>query len=161
MIRISVAVAAAAIAFATPAAAQQAGHGAHHAPAKADSASHAHAGHGMAAGGANEHMSGWKELDAYHMVMMGAWHPAKESANLTPARAQAGALAKAADAWAASAVPAACDSAATRASVKKVQDGSRAFAQLVEGKGADAAVLAALRELHEQFEVVNRGCKVK
>jgi len=89
------------------------------------------------------------------------WHPAKESANLTPARAQAGALAKAADAWAASAVPAACDSAATRASVKKVQDGSRAFAQLVAGKGADAAVLAALRELHEQFEVVNRGCKVK
>ena len=115
----------------------------------------------MAAGGSNEHMSGWKELDAYHMVMMGAWHPAKENANLAPARAQAGALAKAADAWAASAVPAACDSPATRASVKKVQGGSRAFTQLVEGKGADAAVLAALRELHEQFEVVNRGCKVK
>lgn len=168
MIRFSLALAAITLLAATPAAAQHAGHGAHPAPAKADSvkAAHdahaAHGAHGAAAGStSHEHMSGWKELDAYHMVMMQAWHPAKDAGNLAPARAQAAALAQHASQWAASTAPAACDTPAAREGVKKVQAGSQAFAKLVSGNAADAAVLAALRTLHDDFEAVNRGCRTK
>lgn len=168
MTRLPLALAAIALLAATPAAAQHAGHGAHPAPATTDTAKaahDAHAAHGAhgaaTSSGMREHMSGWKELDAYHMVMMQAWLPAKDGGNLAPARAQAAALAHHADQWAASSVPAACDSPAARAGVKKVQAGSQAFAKLVESRAADEALLAALRTLHDDFEAVNRGCKTK
>ena len=31
-----------------------------------------------------ESATGWKELDAFHMLMMATWHPAKESNDMTP-----------------------------------------------------------------------------
>lgn len=166
MKRTAIVVTIATVLLSASAAAQHGGHGSQPAPAKPDSATPAghgaHGAHGASATGSSaEHMSGWKELDAYHMVMMGAWHPAKASGNLAPARAQASALASRADAWAASAVPAACDTPAARTSVRKVREGSRAFAQLVAAEAGDAETLAALRALHEEFEVVNRACKVR
>lgn len=105
-----------------------------------------------------EHMSGWKELDAYHMAMMQVWHPAKEKGDLAPTRAQAGKLADAADQLAKAAIPAACDTQANRDTVARVQADSRALAALV-ASGDDAQVKDALAALHERFEVLNRGCK--
>ena len=29
-------------------------------------------------------MSGWKELDSFHMLMMETWHPVKKSGDLKP-----------------------------------------------------------------------------
>ena len=130
----------------------------------AKDAAAAHAAHGMhgTAGSATmEHTSGWKELDAYHMVMMQVWHPAKEKGDLAPIRARASALAASADSVAAATVPAACDTPVNRAEVAKVQAESRALAGLVAGNASDEAVLAALRSLHERFETVNRGCVAK
>jgi hypothetical protein len=106
-----------------------------------------------------EHMAGWKELDAYHMVMMGVWHPAKEKADLKPIRAKADSLALAADVWAKAAVPKACDSPDNRAMIARVNADSKALATLVK-TGSDADVMAALKAVHDRFEVVNRGCKV-
>jgi hypothetical protein len=173
-------------AFAAPLHAQHAGHGTPAPAPKSDTAiartakdahaghgaaatKDAHAGHGAAAakgahgahgaaGSTNEHMSGWKELDAYHMVMMRVWHPAKEKGDLAPIRAQAGALAASAETLQKGAIPAACDTPANREHVAAVQRDSHALAALV-GNGSDAAVLDALRALHDRFEVVNRGCK--
>ena len=113
----------------------------------------AHAGHSQ------EHMSGWKELDAYHMVMMQVWHPAKEKGDLAPIRAQAAKLADAADVWAAAAVPSACDTPANRSNIAKVKAESRALVALASN-GTDAEIKAALAALHDRFELVNRGCKV-
>ena len=113
----------------------------------------AHTGHSM------EHMSGWKELDAYHMVMMQVWHPAKEKGDLAPIRAQAGKLADAADTWAKAAVPSACDTPDNRSNIAKVQTESRALVTLA-ASGSDADLKAALAAVHERFELVNRGCKV-
>ena len=112
-----------------------------------------------AAAHSQEHMSGWKELDAYHMVMMQVWHPAKEKGDLTAIRAQAAKLADAADVWAAAAIPSACDTPANRANIAKVKTESRALVALASN-GADADVKAALAALHDRFELVNRGCKV-
>ena len=112
-----------------------------------------------AAAHSQEHMSGWKELDAYHMVMMQVWHPAKEKGDLAPIRAQAAKLADAADVWAAATVPSACDTPANRSNIAKVKTESRALVALASS-GADADVKAALAALHDRFELVNRGCKV-
>lgn len=122
-----------------------------HAPVKVEKDKPA-AGHSM------EHMSGWKELDAYHMVMMQVWHPAKEKSDLAPIRAQATKLADAADVLAKASVPAACDTPATREAVAKVQADSRALAGLV-ASGTDAEVKDALKALHDRFEGLNHGCK--
>ena len=110
-------------------------------------------------GHTKEHMSGWKELDAYHMVMMQVWHPAKEKGDLAPIRAQASKLADAADVWAKAAVPSACDTPDNRSNIAKVQTESRALVTLA-ASGSDADLKAALAAVHERFELVNRGCKV-
>ena len=34
-------------------------------------------------------MSPWKEMDAYHMLMMATWHPARDKGDLAPFRAKA------------------------------------------------------------------------
>ncbi|HYC53109.1 MAG TPA: hypothetical protein VEB19_18540 [Gemmatimonadaceae bacterium] len=125
-----------------------------HAPAKVEKDKPS-----ASAGHSNEHMSGWKELDAYHMVMMRVWHPAKEKNDLAPVRAQAAKLAGAADAWAAAAIPSACDTPENRTNIAKVKADSRALASLV-ATGTDADVKPSLAALHERFELVNRGCKV-
>lgn len=144
------------LAVASRADAQQQGHAGHaghagqHQPAQG-----AHAAHG----GSNEHMSGWKALDDYHMVMMGVWHPAKEAKDLKPIRARAGALAERAAALVGAAIPAACDTPANRENLAKVGKESAALAKLV-ASGSDADVFAALKALHDRFELVNRSCKV-
>ena len=134
-----------------PAAAQQ--H--EHAPVKVEKDKPAApAGHSM------EHMSGWKELDAYHMVMMQVWHPARETSDLAPIRAQASRLAASADTLAGAAIPAACDTPANREAVTTVRADSRALATLV-ASGTDAEVKDALKALHDRFEVLNKGCRAQ
>lgn len=113
---------------------------------------HPMGGHSM------EHMSGWKELDAYHTVMMSVWHPAKESGDVKPIRHHADALATAGETWAKAAVPKTCDSPDNRATIARVDADSKSLAVLVKA-GSDVDVMKALKDLHERFEVVHRGCK--
>jgi hypothetical protein len=104
--------------------------------------------------------SGWKEMDAFHQLMMQTWHPAKSSNDLAPARAKAGAMADAARAWAAAAVPKGCDTPETRATVARLATDSRALADLVARAGStDAQVRDALKALHDRFEPVEHGCR--
>ena len=51
---------------------------------------------------------GWKELDAYHMLMMATWHPAKDKNDLAPIRAKATEMVASAKLVAASKSPMAC-----------------------------------------------------
>ena len=110
-------------------------------------------------GGHHAASSGWKELDAFHTLMMQTWHPASGANDLAPARAKAGAMADAARAWAAAAVPAGCDTAEVRATVARLATESRALADLAaRPETTDAALKAALKALHDRFEVVEHGC---
>jgi hypothetical protein len=150
-----VAPAAVAAALLTPAARASAQHAGHHAAPAADTAARVTKdGHG-----ADHAMSGWKEMDAFHQLMMATWHPASGKNDLAPTRARAGELAAAARAWAAAAVPKACDTPATRAAVKKVAADADALAALAARPGAtDAALKASLKGVHDAFEPVEHGC---
>lgn len=150
------------VAAVAPLHAQHAGHGGGHAghaspAARTDTGSKAKAHGGHAA----EHTSGWRQLDAYHLVMMQVWHPAKEKGDLSPVRAHAGALAARADSVASGPVPRACDTASNRDHVTRIRQDSHALAALVKRAAGDAEVMSALRTLHDRFEVVNRGCTAK
>jgi len=110
--------------------------------------------------GSDHHaMSGWKELDAFHALLATTWHPVG-SGDFKPIRAKADSLAQAAKAWSESTVPAACDTEPLKAAIKDAASGAAKVRELV-GKGAtDADLKAALHEVHERFEVVEKGCKV-
>ena len=136
---------------AAPALAQSAAPGHAHASGHAKPDSSAPAAHGM-------HSSGWAELDAFHMVMMSTWHPAKEQNDLAPIRARAADMVAAAEAWEKSTPPEKCANAETKTTVAKVAADSRALAGLVERDGTDEEVKAALSTLHDTFEGVEHGC---
>jgi hypothetical protein len=102
--------------------------------------------------------SGWKELDAFHHVMADTWHPIVQSNDLKVIRAMAPELAKAAEAWSAAKVPAACDKKEIRDAIAAVVSKSKDVAQLVAKQASDADVKAALRDTHDRFEVVEHGC---
>ena len=102
--------------------------------------------------------SGWKELDAYHTLMAATWHPAKSN-DLKPIRAKADSLSAAAVVWSKSKAPAACDTEALKSAIADVVTGSARVQALVAKSATDADVRAALHDVHERFEVVEKGCK--
>ena len=109
--------------------------------------------------GSDHHASsGWKELDAFHTLMAATWHPAKSN-DLKPIRSKADSLSLAAQAWSRAKVPTACDTAPLKAAIDDVVSGSAKVAQLVGSNASDAEVRAALHDVHDRFEVVEKGCK--
>jgi hypothetical protein len=102
--------------------------------------------------------SGWKELDAFHTLMAATWHPAKSN-DLKPIRAKADSLSLAAQVWSKSKVPTACNTEPLKAAIADVVAGSAKVEQLVARNAADTEVRAALHDVHERFEVVEKGCK--
>jgi hypothetical protein len=101
----------------------------------------------------------WKELDAYHMLMMATWHPAKDKSDMAPFRAKAGEMVTAAKAVAMSKAPASCGG---KAEIVKAQAAlpveTEKAAKLAAGKTSDADLKATLKALHDSFEVLEHGC---
>lgn len=116
----------------------------------------------MKAGSMDDHMMGpWKEMNAFHHVMAATWHPASQKNDLAPLRARGKELLTSAEAWAASnapAMPSSCGSAAVKASVEKVVAESRALVALLDAAADDAKLKAALKAVHDTFEVAEKGC---
>ena len=108
------------------------------------------------------HMSGpWKEMNAFHHVLRATWHPAEHDGDLAPLKSRVKELLKAADAWAASkppAMPASCNSEPVRAAATKVAAETRALSALVDSKTDDAKLKAALKSVHDAFEVAEKAC---
>ncbi len=102
--------------------------------------------------------SGWKELDAFHTLMAATWHPAKSN-DLKPIRARADSLSLAAQAWSKAKVPTACDTEPMKAAIADVVTGSAKVEQLAAKNASDADLRSALHDVHERFEVVEKGCK--
>lgn len=103
-------------------------------------------------------ISGWKELDAFHALLAAAWHPAEKSNDLKPVREKATALSEAADKWAASTVPSACDTKKIRDAIKDVAAKSKDVAKLVATEAKDSEVKKALGDMHTRFEAAESGC---
>lgn len=118
----------------------------------------AHA-HGAAQEKEEDHArSGWKELDAYHDVMSAAWHPAKHD-SFAPARRSASALVTAATTWAKATAPKGCEAPAVKTAIARLVPESEAVAALVARNADDATLTAALKTVHDTFDVVEEGCK--
>ncbi|MEO5817838.1 MAG: hypothetical protein ABIT20_21390 [Gemmatimonadaceae bacterium] len=103
--------------------------------------------------------SAWKELDAFHTLLAETWHPVAKSNDLKLIRAKATALSVAAQAWAASTVPASCDTKTIRDAIATVATGSTDIATMVSTQAPDSAVKNSLKALHTRFEVVEGSCK--
>lgn len=116
----------------------------------------------MKAGPMDSHMMGpWTEMNAFHQVMAAAWHPASEKNDLAPLRSRGKDLLTAAESWAGSkppAMPASCASAPVRTAVEKVVAESRALVALLDAGADDAKLKAALRTVHDAFEIAEKGC---
>ena len=108
------------------------------------------------------HMMGsWKEMNVFHQVLAATWHPASQKSDLAPLKARAKELLTTADAWAASkapVMPASCSSDTVRAAVTKVASEAKALVALLDGGADDAQLVAALKRVHETFEVAEKGC---
>lgn len=134
---------------------------------KGDAKEHAgmdHAGMDHAAMHA-EHMkqqgakaAAWKELDAYHALMMATWHPAKDKNDLAPTRAQIGSMVVAAKSVAASKAPGTCSTPALTEAQAGLVGETEKVAGLVSANADDAALKSAMKSLHDKFEVLEEGC---
>ena len=105
-------------------------------------------------------MSPWKELDEFHMLVMDTWHPAKDKSDMAPTRAKAGDLVKSAKKLAASTAPAGCDSPKLKEAATGMPGYAQNVADLVGKKADDAALKAALKTMHDKFEVIEGGCSM-
>ena len=128
-------------------------------PAKKDDHAAMHAEHmKQMQHGKEMKAEGWKELDAYHMLMMATWHPAKDKNDLSATRAKIGEMVTAAKAVAASKAPASCQ----KPELAKAQAGltgeTEKVAAMVSAKADDTALKAAMKTLHDRFEVLEEGC---
>ena len=103
-------------------------------------------------------MSPWKELDAYHTLMMATWHPAKDKGDMAPMRAKAGDMVASATLLAASTAPKGCDAPKLKEAAAALPAATQAVAELVLTKASDAALKDALKGLHDKFEVLEMGC---
>lgn len=108
------------------------------------------------------HMMGsWKEMNAFHEVLAATWHPASQKSDLAPLKARAKDLLTAAETWSASkapAMPASCGSEAVRGAVTKVADEAKALVALVDSAADDTRLKASLKNVHDAFEVAEKGC---
>ena len=110
----------------------------------------------------DHHMMGpWKEMNAFHRVMAATWHPASQKSDVAPLKARVKELLTTADAWAASkppATPASCGDEAVRNAATKVVSESKALVALVDSGADDAKLKAALKGVHDAFEVAEKAC---
>lgn len=140
-------------AFPAAAAAQAGGHAAHQGGHQMNhGAMHQDEGHAA---------SGWKALDAYHALMMATWHPAKDKGDMAPLKAQVAAMVEAAQGVAASIPPAGCATPALKKAAAALPGDTRQVADLVAKGADDAALKAALKALHDKFDVLEHGCQPK
>ena len=116
----------------------------------------------MKASSMDDHMMGpWKEMNAFHRVMGATWHPASQKNDLKPLRARAKELFTAAETWAGSkppAMPASCGSEPVRGAVAKVVTETKSLLALLDSGADDTRLKAALKTVHDSFEVAEKGC---
>lgn len=119
----------------------------------------AHHGAKAATTGESHAASGWKELDSYHQLMMQTWHPIKEKGDVSAIRVKAGEIVASAKLLAASKAPKGCDTPALKTASTGLIAETEGVATLVSKKADDATLSAAMKTLHDKFEVLEEGCK--
>ena len=99
----------------------------------------------------------WPGMDTYHMVMAEAYHPMRDSANLAPAKANAGDLALEAENWQNGELPDKVDNDEVKAMLAQLKTDSRAFADQVKANAPDSVLSASLENLHAEFHKITEA----
>ena len=92
----------------------------------------------------------WPEMDEFHMVMAESFHPFMDSANMEPAKANVGELARVAEKWANAPLPEKVNTDEVKANLAKLKDEAAAFSQVVQG-GDPTKIGEALTSMHNLF----------
>ena len=122
-------------------------------PASMDKMDHSKMGQAM-----THAMSPWKELDAYHMLVMATWHPARDKGDMAPTRAKIAEMVASAKVLAGSIAPKGCDSPTIKATAAGLPAETQGVADLVSRNANDATLKSALKALHDTFDVLEKGC---
>jgi hypothetical protein len=104
-----------------------------------------------------EEKAEWPEMMAFHEYMSSTFHPS-ENGDLAPLKEKARAMADAAAAWQASAVPAGYPENVGEILVK-LKDESAALADLIDsGDYTDVGLTNAIADLHDRFHEIVERC---
>jgi hypothetical protein len=98
----------------------------------------------------------WPEMDAFHLIMAESFHPYKDTLNLGPARANADALASAAEKWSDAPLPKKVNNDDVKAKLQQLKTDTKAFAEIVKS-GDDKAIGEALTRLHDLFHEIQEA----
>jgi len=100
----------------------------------------------------------WKEMEDFHGVMGGTYHPAEEG-KLEPIRARSKEMVDKAIAWEKSTAPSGYDKKAVGATLKKLVTGAKEIDRLVKAKATDQALKTKLSSLHDVFHEIMEKCE--
>jgi hypothetical protein len=100
----------------------------------------------------------WKEMEDFHGVMGGTYHPAEEG-KLEPIRARSKEMVDKAIAWEKSTAPSGYDKKAVSATLKKLVTGAKEIDRLVKAKATDQALKTKLSSLHDVFHEIMEKCE--
>jgi hypothetical protein len=99
----------------------------------------------------------WPEMDTFHLIMAESFHPYKEdTSNLGPARANAEALASAAEKWSDAPLPKKVDNDNVKAKLQQLKTDTKAFREIVKSDD-DKAIGEALTRLHDLFHEIQEA----
>jgi hypothetical protein len=98
----------------------------------------------------DEETAEWKGMDDFHMLMAESFHPYRDSANVEPVKQYAKEMVVSVNSWIEQELPARVDNDKVKETLKDLQDGAVALADLVE-VGDDQAIGESLTALHDTF----------
>ena len=100
----------------------------------------------------------WKEMDDFHVVMGGTFHPAEEG-KLEPIRTRSGEMVTKAAAWEKSTAPEGYDKKAVKSTLKKLVKGAKEIDKLVKANATDQELTTKLTALHDVFHEIMEKCQ--
>jgi hypothetical protein len=96
----------------------------------------------------------WPEMESFHSVMAGAYHPFADSANLQPVKTMAEDMAREAEKWAAAPLPQRLNAEDTKSKLEKLKKDTRALADQIKAGSGDKEIGDALTALHKEFHEI-------
>ncbi|MEO5562298.1 MAG: hypothetical protein ABIR18_02660, partial [Chitinophagaceae bacterium] len=100
----------------------------------------------------------WKEMEDFHTVMGGTFHPAEEG-KLEPIRTRSQEMVEKAAAWEKSTAPEGYNKKAVSNTLKKLVKGAKEIDKMVKANAPDQELVSKLTALHDVFHEIMEKCR--
>lgn len=100
----------------------------------------------------------WKEMEEFHTVMGGTFHPAEEG-KLEPIRTRSQEMVDKAVVWEKSTAPEGYNKKAVSSTLKKLVKGAKEIDKMVKANATDQELVSKLTALHEVFHEIMEKCR--